>query len=116
MTIALNGIPRHRELSYSRNRRSLTIHYDYSLGHIESEGETLEPQNRFRYNFPNFGIRHTVNYGPLDQVENQQRITDVVRVLKGFRLRTLEISLSLDTEDFSQIACAAPFFDLRQRR
>ncbi|TGO37721.1 hypothetical protein BHYA_0090g00110 [Botrytis hyacinthi] len=133
----LCDIPRHRELSYSRNNGSLTIDYDYDLGHTESEEETLEytlaqyaaftekvivriqfpePQNKFRCNVSTFGIRHTVNYGPLNETENLYRIADVVRVLKGFlQLRTLEISLSLDTEDFSRIACVAPFFDLRGR-
>ncbi|TGO44361.1 hypothetical protein BCON_0536g00070 [Botryotinia convoluta] len=137
MATVLNDIPRHRELSYSGNNRSLTIDYDYSLGHTESEGETLEytltqyaaftekvivkiqfpeAQNRFRCNVPTFRITYSVDYGSLNQVENLQRIADVVRVLKSFRrLRTLEVSLSLDTEDFDQISCVAPFFDLRGR-
>ncbi|KAF7955119.1 uncharacterized protein EAE97_000378 [Botrytis byssoidea] len=133
----IRDIPRHRELSYNRNNRSLTINYDFNLGHIENEGETLEytltqyatftekvivkiqfpePQNRFRCNVQTFGITYTVDYGPLNQTENLRRIADAVRVLRGFRqLRTLEISLSLDTEDFSRIACVAPFSDLRSR-
>lgn len=137
MATVLNDIPRHHELSYSRNNRSLTINYDYSLGHTESEGETLEytltqyatftekvivkiqfpeAQNTFRCNVSTFGIRHTVDYGPLNQTENMHRIADVVRVLKDFcRLRSLEVILSLDTEDFDQISCVAPFFDLRGR-
>ncbi|TGO14848.1 hypothetical protein BTUL_0047g00100 [Botrytis tulipae] len=120
----IRDIPRHRELSYRRNNRSLTIDYDYDLGHTESEEETLEytltqyaaytekiivkiqfpeAQNRFRCNVPTFGIRYAVDYGPLNQTENLRRIADVVRVLRGFcQLRTLEISLSLDTEDFSR--------------
>ncbi|KAF7904424.1 hypothetical protein EAF00_001758 [Botryotinia globosa] len=133
----IRDIPRHRELSYSRNNRSLTIDYDYDLGHIESEEETLEytltqyatftekviiriqfpePQNRFRCNVSTFGIRYTVDYGPLNQTENLSRIADIVRVLKDFRrLRSLEVILSLETEDFDQICCVAPFFELRGR-
>ncbi|KAM0148016.1 hypothetical protein ACHAPC_000678 [Botrytis cinerea] len=135
MATVPNEIPRHRELSYNGNRRSLTIYYDYSLGHMESEGETLEytlaqyadftkkvivriqfpeAQSRFRCNIPTFGITHTVDYGPLNRAENMQRIADVVRVLKVFRqLTALEVILSLDTEDFQQITCVAPFLELR---
>ncbi|KAF5879403.1 uncharacterized protein Bfra_006612 [Botrytis fragariae] len=137
MATLLTDTPRHRELSYNRNSRSLTIDYDYSLRHIKSEGKTLEciltqyaaftetaivkiqfseAWNIFRHNVPTFEHTHTINYGPLNQIVNQQRIADVVRALKGFRqLRNLEISLSLDIEDFPRIACVAPFFDLRGR-
>ncbi|KAF7868754.1 uncharacterized protein EAF02_009490 [Botrytis sinoallii] len=137
MATVLNDIPRHRELSYSRNNRSLTINYDYSLGHTEIEGETLEytltqyaaftekvivkiqfpeAENRFRCNVPTFGIRYTVDYGPINQEENLQRVADIVRVLKDFRrLRSLEVSLSLDTDDFRQVTCVSPFLDLRSR-